>query len=471
MYAPSLIPYPMQLGFTGGMLIGVTDTVKKIDPKMEKEAYEINVKDKIFIKAGGVEGLFYADLTVKQLLFQYDNCIPKMIIYDRPKYSYRSFMIDCCRHFFPVEDIKAMIDLCASFKFNKFHWHLTDDQGWRIQIDKYPELTQIGSVRHGTALGKEINDEDYGGFYTKNEIRDVVDYAAQRYIEVIPEFDVPGHTSALLASLPELCCGGDTVEVKKIPGIFRDIVCAGNEKTYEVIFDIIDEICELFPGEYFHIGGDEAPKHQWKNCEKCQEKIKSEDLKDEEELQGYFVNRVSDYLRSKGKKVISWNESLKGGNLNSENIIQFWMDKDGLSKKSPNNIIMSDFFSYYVDYPYEMTPLKKTYNHDEKLNSNVIGVDTPIWTEYVPNFDKMLYMCFPRFIAVAQSAWSINKPEYEIFEKDLLKLMKMYDTSKWGQRNEWNKNRVKRLFGTTKHFLSTVNRETVKKFVDERKGK
>ena len=347
MMYPSIIPAPSKVALLGGMLIGKLDVVKETVPDMGKEAYEITIKDKITVKASTDAGFYYADITLEQLFQQYGDCIPCMIIEDEPRYAYRAFMIDCCRHFFKVADIKKMIDLCASFKFNKFHWHLSEDQGWRIEIEKYPQLTEIGSVRHGSYFGKEISDEDYGGYYTKADMKEIVDYAARHFIEVIPEIDIPGHSSGILAAMPELTCSGNKVEVKTTAGIFWDLLCAGNENSYKVIFDIIDELCDIFPGEYFHIGGDEVLTEPWESYD------------NEGQLQGYFVNRVSDYLRSRGKTVISWNESLKGGNLSSENVIQLWMDKDNLCKKSPNRIIISDFYHYYMDYPYEMTPLKK----------------------------------------------------------------------------------------------------------------
>ena len=454
----SIIPAVSKLEYLSGKLESKPEPQKVKDDSLADEEYTIAIKDNsIVVNASTDAGFFYAEKTLAQIFFQYGDSIPNMQISDKPKYAYRSFLIDSCRHFFPVEDIKKMIEACATLKYNKFHWHLTDDQGWRVQIDKYPELTSIGSIRKETNLGKEISAEPYGGFYTKDEIREVVEFAGEHFIEVVPEFDVPGHTSALLASLPGLCCNGKNIEVKTTQGIFKDILCAGNEKSYEVVFDIIDEMCELFPGRFFHIGGDEAPKAQWKECEVCQNKMRQEGLENEDELQGYFVNRVSEYLKAKGKTAISWNESLKGGNLNSNGIIQYWLDRQGLSKKCENSVIVSDFYSYYVDYPYCMTPLKKTYTYDEKISGKVIGVDTPIWTEFIKNISEMEYMCFPRYFAVAQSAWSENKPEYAVFEADLMKLSGMYDTKNWADKSKWNPNPVSRLGGTLYHFGIRAN--------------
>lgn len=467
MIYPSLLPAPSKIALLGGMLIGKRETEKQVDLSIKPEAYEIKIKDKILVKASDDAGFYYAELTLKQLFHQYGDSLPCMIIEDEPRFAYRAVMMDCCRHFFTIAEVKKMIDLCSSFKFNKFHWHLSEDQGWRIEIEKYPELAKVGSVRHGSHFGKETNEKDYGGYYTKAEMKEIVAYAAERHMEVIPELDIPGHASGLLAAIPGLNCTGEKVEVKRTAGIFWDLLCAGSERSYEVVFDILDELCEIFPGEYFHVGGDEAPKLQWMQCEKCQAKIKELGLKDEEELQGYFVNRVSEYLRSKGKTVISWNESLKGGNVSDENVIQLWMDKDKLCEKSNNRIIISDFFHYYMDYPYEMTPMKKVYSYDDKVNGKVIGVETPIWTEYVYDFERMLYMCFPRFIAVAQNGWCTNKPDYEIFEKDLLKLSGMYDTTYWAPRSVWNRPLPIRRVKTAFRFVGTLNKEFGRKFFIE----
>lgn len=465
----SLIPAVSTIGYTGGMLIGKTDIKKVRDDSFAPEAYEINIKKEIVVKASTERGFFYAQKTLKQIFAQYGDSIPCMIIEDEPKYEYRSFMIDCCRHYFPVPAIKKMIDLCSDFKFNKFHWHLSEDQGWRIQIDKYPELTKIGSVRHGTSLGTEVTWRDYGGYYTKDDVREVLEYAKERFIDVIPEIDLPGHTSALLAAIPELSCFDEKVEVKKTQGVFRDVLCIGNEKTFEVVYNILDEMCEMFPYEYFHIGGDECPRNHWKKCPKCQALIKSENLSGEDELQQWFTNKVMSYLKAKGKKVIGWNECLKGGKLDSDAVIQYWMGDKKNVTESGHKMIVSDFFAHYADYPYGMTPLKKTYNFNVDLCDNVIGVESPIWTEYVPSLERMLYMCFPRYIAVAENAWCKEKPDYKAFESNLLKVMKSYDTSCWAPKKDWNPGQIKGKIGTARFFAEKLNDDMKAKIKEDAK--
>lgn len=465
----ALIPSVSHLVYLGGMLIGKTDVTKIEDSSFDEEAYEITIKNDIIVRASTQKGFFYAEKTLKQIFAQYDNCIPCMMISDEPKYAYRSFMMDCCRHYFPVSVIKTMLDLCADFKFNKFHWHLSEDQGWRIQIDRYPELAKIGSVRHGTSLGKEVNLSDYGGYYTKEDVGEIIAYAKERFIDVIPEIDLPGHTSALLAAMPQLSCFNEMVEVKKTAGVFRDVLCVGKDETLKVAFDILDEMCEMFPYEYFHIGGDECPRNHWKKCPECQERIKSEGLSNEDELQQWFTNKVIEHLKGKGKTAIGWNECLKGGKLDKDAVIQYWMGDKKETAQSAHKVIVSDFFAHYADYPYEMTPLKKTYNFDVDICGNVIGVESPIWTEYVPDLDRMLYMCFPRYLAVAENAWSTQKAEYRVFEENLKFIMKSYDTSCWAPEKDWNVNPIKAKIGTAKFFAEKLNPDFKAKIKEDAK--
>ena len=454
----SIVPTPSEIKYASGMLVGVKEPVKIKDASLAEEEYEIVIADGITIKASTDKGFFYAGKTLNQIFAQYGEVIPYMTIKDKPKYSYRSFMMDCCRHFFPLPAIKKMLDLCSDFKFNKFHWHLSEDQGWRVQIDRYPELTKIGSVRHGTSLGTEVTSSDYGGYYTKADIKEIIEYAKERFIDVIPEIDLPGHTSALLAAIPELSCSGEKVEVKKTAGVFRDVLCVGNEKTLEVVYNILDEMCEMFPYNYFHIGGDECPRYNWKRCDKCQALIKKEGLQNEDELQQWFVNKVVAYLKSKGKTAIGWNESLKGGTLDKDALIQYWTGPKENVANCGHKIIVSDFYSHYADYPYGMTPLKKTYDYDINLCDNVVGIESPVWTEFIPSLERMLYMCFPRYIAVAENGWCGNdKPEYKVFKKDLKEVSKAYDISCWAKPNEWDQGIIAGKIQTAKFFKEKLN--------------
>ena len=465
----SLIPAPYEISYLPGFSKADATVEKQEDRRLKNESFVIHIDGKIRIRASSEAGFFYAENLLEQIKFQCGQNIPNVHIKDIPKYSYRSFMIDSCRHFVTVENLKRMIDHCAKLRFNVFHWHLTEDQGWRAEIKKYPELTQIGSVRNGNHFGSEQNDEIHSGYYTQDELREIVDYAHERYMKVVPEIDMPGHVSALLASIPSLVCGDKKVEIKTTPGIFKDIICAGKDDNYDILFDILDEICEIFPDEYIHIGGDEAPKIQWKNCTDCQNLMKSEGLANEEELQGYFINRVKNYLSQKGKKVITWNESLNGGNLDKDVTVQMWMDRKGLSKKSGNPVIISDFFHMYMDYPYSMTPLKKVYEYNTDINSLVIGIDVPIWTEYVDTIEKMEYMCFPRYIAAAQSAWSKNKPAYSRFRTQLVELTDYFGIENAAKQEEWDPKPLSRLSDVVKHFGSIAPNDTIRNIFSENK--
>ena len=467
----SLIPAPCEISYLQGFTKCDAPVVRITDSSLPDEGFEICIDGEIRISASSESGFFYGENLVEQIKFQCGQNIPDVHIKDMPKYSYRSFMIDSCRHFVSVENIKRMIDHCAKLRLNVFHWHLTDDQGWRAEIRKYPELIEIGSIRFANNFGEEQNNDIHEGYYTQAQMREIVEYAHKNHMIVVPEIDMPGHVSALLASIPSLVCGDKKVEIKTSGGIFKDILCAGKDETYDILYDIFDEICAVFTDEYIHIGGDEAPKIQWKTCPDCQQKIKDEKLKNEEMLQGYFINRVKNYLSQKGKKVITWNESLKSGILDTDITVQMWMDKKGDCKKSDNPIIVSDFFHYYVDYPYTMTPLRKVYDYKTDINSNVIGVGTPIWTEYVPDIEYMEYMCFPRFIAVAQSAWSLNKPAYAQFRTELLELMGYYNIENAAEPEEWDPPVKTRLSGVVNHFGSIAPNEKVRNYFIKKKNK
>jgi hexosaminidase len=258
-----LCPQPTTLKLEKGMLyfpVGEMPEVKKTKPAtlFEKESYRIIINENgVLIEGADDAGLYYGELTLRQIMLNYRGCLPYLYLYDEPRYSYRGFMIDPCRHFFTVDEIKRMIDGAAYFKFNKFHFHLSDDQGFRAEIESYPLLTTVGSVRPSSNFGRGENDENpYGGYYTKKELREIVEYCKERHIEVIPEFDIPGHTTSVIAAYPELSCRGEKIEPKTCAGIFDDILCAGNDDTYKLIEAVIDELCEIFTGKYFHIGGD-----------------------------------------------------------------------------------------------------------------------------------------------------------------------------------------------------------------------
>lgn len=478
----NIIPYPNSVEYLGGDIstadIDIRSSSLKISEDIKNpEAYELTISQgSIHVTASSERGAFYANQTLKQLAATGDGTLPCVIIRDEPAYGYRGFMLDSVRHMTDMEDIKKLIDAAALLKFNVMHWHLTDDQGWRIEIDSYPELIKTGSKRLSSDFGRIHIPEEYGGYYTKAQMKEIVDYCAKRHIEVIPEVDMPGHMIAAIASYPELSCRGEQIPVETTQGIFPDILCAGKESTFTFIFDVLTELLEIFPSQYIHIGGDEAPKKRWAECPHCQKRIAELGLNDEEELQGWFVNRIGDFLRENSRIPIAWNESLKSELLEKSTVVQMWMDRKNLSADFANNggkIIISPFYHYYTDYPYGMTPLNKTYKLDpilkgikEDFEDNVIGVETPIWTEHIYDFKQLCFMVYPRFAAVAETGWTKteNKDTHGFNErmKQFIPQLEEIGISP-ADPGEWNPNIFRRLGQTIRFFHGIATRDSLRK--------
>lgn len=402
------------------------------DVKMEDERYELKVtKDEIQL-IGNNAGLFYASQSLLQLIQIADNgklSIPNVKIIDEPRFKYRGLMLDVGRYFYPVEYIKKFIDLMAFYKFNVFHWHLTEDAGWRIEIKKYPQLTQKGAWRSSTQHGDKQDRIPHGGFYTQEQIKDIVKYAADRHVTIIPEIEMPGHAMAALSVFPELSCTGGPFAIPLQWGIKEEIFCAGKEQTFEFLENVLSEVIELFPSKYIHIGGDEALKRRWKECPKCQERIKDEGLKDEHELQSYFVRRIEKFVNSKGKQIIGWDEILEGGIAPNATVMSWRGEEGGIAAASqghdvimtPNNYL---YFDYYQSkdranepigahwYPLPVT-LSDVYNYEpytDRISTehqkHIIGVQANIWMEMIHSEANVEYMTFPRALALAEVAWS-----------------------------------------------------------------
>jgi len=404
-------------------------------------SYEMNIAEKIVITHDSHEGSFYAVNSLLQMIVKKDGKyqIQKCFINDAPRFDWRGLHLDVSRHFFSVDEIKGFIDIMALYKFNKFHWHLTDDQGWRIEIKKYPKLTSIGGFRDKTVIGhfsdepRTFDTERYGGFYTQEEVEDVVEYAASRFIDVVPEIEMPGHSRAALAAYPEYSCTENHQEVPGLWGIFDDIYCS-KEETIKFMQDVLSEVIALFPSEYIHIGGDEAPKTRWKKCKDCKKTIKKNKLKDEHELQSYFIRRMDEYLTERGKKLIGWDEILEGG-LSPNAAVMSWRGEAGgiEAAKQGHNVVMSPTTYCYFDY-YQSShdieplaiggylPLEKVYKYDpipKELNEEqekfILGGQANLWTEYMGSMDHVEYMAFPRSLALIQSLWCQKKPNYDRF--------------------------------------------------------
>jgi len=410
-----------------------------------EDSYTIQIDKKITISYSSDRSCYYAFQSLMQLIERmeiYFN-VQKCFVSDYPKFQWRGLHLDVARHFFNVEEVKRYIDLMAIYKFNTFHWHLTDDQGWRIEIKKFPKLTEIGAWRdstvenHYTTTPRTYKKEKYGGFYTQEEIQEVVKYAADRFITIVPEIEMPGHARAALAAYPEYSCTGIQHGVEGLWGVFDDIFCS-KEASILFLQSILEEIIPLFPGEYFHIGGDEAPKTRWKTCDKCQKVMKENKLKDEHELQSYFVQRMDKFLSSKGKKLIGWDEILEGG-LSPNAAVMSWRGFEGGIEAANQNhfVVMSPgshcYFDHYQSRGKEplaiggFTSLEKVYSFNpipEKLKPEktgyILGAQANLWTEYIPTFSQLEYMTFPRAIALSQVLWNDKKPDFSIFRKTLI---------------------------------------------------
>lgn len=442
----------------GAVNIGRADT-------LPQEAYRLTVADdRIEILAGGPEGAFHAVQTLRQLLpaaaFGEDGLraveLPAVRIDDRPALAYRGLMLDVARHFFTVDEVKRTLDLMALHKMNVFHWHLTDDQGWRIEIRKYPELTRVGSVRKRTLIGKDPGGEydescrydetPYGGFYTQEEIREVVDYAARRFITVIPEIEFPGHAVAALASYPWLSCTGEQYEVRQTWDIDDRVFCPGREETFEFIEGVLDEVIGLFPSKYIHIGGDECPTKMWEQCPRCRARMRVEGLARPRQLQGYATVRVERFLQRHGRELIGWDEVLDGG-VSPTAIVMSWRGTEGgiRAARQGNRVIMAPtthcYFDYYQTDDTAREPLAwggylslgQVYAFDpaEGLSSDerqfLLGVQANLWTEYIPDFDQAQYMLLPRLGALAEVGWGTATDDYEGFVRRMCRLTGLYD--------------------------------------------
>ena len=435
------------------------------DETMPAEAYRLFVTPcRIDIVAGGAQGAFYAVQTLRQLLpaaaYEADDVraveLPVVTIEDKPCLGYRGMMLDVGRHFFTVDEVKEALDIMALHKLNVFHWHLTDDQGWRIEIRKYPKLTEIGSVRSRTLIGRDpggtydenckFDETPYGGYYTQDEIRDVVNYAAERFITVIPEIEFPGHAVGALASYPWLGCTGEQYEVRQTWDIDDRVFCIGKETTFEFIEKVLTEVLALFPSKLIHIGGDECPKGRWKACPLCQQRIREEGLKDEYQLQSYFIHRIERWMHTHGREIIGWDEILQGGISKTANIMSWNGSDPGIKAAQRGNpVIMTPKWYCYFDYsqtsdPERYEPLGNTryvsvrqaYRLDpcDRLTlpdqKRIRGVQCNLWTEYIADIRHAQHMVLPRMAALAETGWANDRKDYNDFVRRIPALVAVY---------------------------------------------
>lgn len=375
-------------------------------------------------------------------------------------YSYRGFMLDSVRHMQSIEEIKKLIDAISVLDFNKFHWHLTDDQGWRFESERFHELNTVAAVRPYSDFGKTYVDGPYGRVYTKDEMREIVAYCAEKGIDVIPEFDIPGHTSALLSAMPSLSCTGEAVKIKTHQGIFKDVLCLAKEEAYNVVTAIIDEFLEIFPGEYIHIGGDEAPSDRWESCPECQRYMKEHGIESYAEYQNCFMNRIIAYLESKNRHCIVWNDSAKGGNLDKRAVVQYWKESPNPTARFLNSggkAVFSSFSYCYFDYDYNITPLNRTYSLKADLpalteegGKNIIGFEGTVWTEYITENEQLEKLIFPRLIAVSKIALGENGKPYKDFVTDVRDIRKQLNGIAFCDEKSWTKPRISTVYGWLK---------------------
>jgi hexosaminidase len=416
------------------------------------EGYSLTISNTAITISGKNAGLFYGLQSLMQVIqtnMDKAGNIPCAVITDEPRYPYRGIMQDVGYHIFPVDFIKREIDMLAKYKMNTYHWHLTEDHGWRIEIKKYPKLTTIGSVRAQSPVNNYndamtgFDNTPYGGFYTQAEIRDIVAYATARHVTIIPEIELPGHSLAALAAYPELACGDNPgpFKVAENWGIYDDVYCAGKDKTFEFLQDVLTEVIDLFPGKYIHIGGDECPKVRWEKCKYCQKRMKDNSLKNEHELQNYFISRIEKFINSKGRSIIGWDEILEGG-LAPNATVMSWRNINGgiAAAKQDHDAIMASESHLYFDFvqgPRELEPLAIGigYNPLNRVyafnptpadlpatqQKHIIGVEAPLWTEHMETSRNVEYMLFPRMFALAEVGWTpLNRKDYTDFSENRL---------------------------------------------------
>ena len=444
------------------------DVKLSVDKSLAEEQYRLTIdpKDRIVITGGSAKGVWWGLQSLSQILIDSASKaeggqlkLAGLEIEDWPEFAYRGAMLDCCRHFIPFEDVKKYIDIMAYHKLNTFHWHLTEDQGWRIEIKKYPLLTEIGSKREDTLINhlreKEENrvydGHPHSGFYTQEQARELVAYAAARQITVIPEIEMPGHAEAALASYPYLGCRQTGYVTLPVWGIIPEVFCMGRESTFKFFEDVLDEICEIFPGEYIHIGGDECPRDRWKECPDCQRRMKEEGLTEVGQLQGYQLKRVEKYLNAKGRHIIGWDEILESGATPTATVMSWRGPQGGVkAAKMGNKVVMAPNNYFYLDYYQTADPeankeplgiggyvsLEKCWSFDpfdqltETEKSYIYGIQANTWTEYMRGIDRVQFMDLPRFCALSAVSWHKDAQTYPEFlakvKDSMLKLYQYY---------------------------------------------
>ena len=474
-----------------------------LNPNMGSEEYFLQVKpDGVTVEASAFGGFFYAIQTLKQMLpaevyggkkAKAGWVLPCVTILDAPRFDYRGIHLDACRHFWTIEETKRCIDIAATYKINRLHWHLTEDQGWRMEIKKYPKLTEVGAWRNGTCIGKDFSSNDgirYGGFYTQDEMREIVAYAAERNIIVIPEVDLPGHMVAALAAYPELGCTGGPYEVWTRWGVADDVLCVGKEETFTFLEDVLTEVMDIFPSEYIHIGGDECPKVRWEECPLCQARIKELGLKAhgefsaEQQLQCYVTARIQKFLNDHGRKIIGWDEILEGDLAPGATVMSWRGTQGGIeAAKQGFDVVMTPNSHMYIDYYQSRErdkeplciggylPVERVYSYEPfegmapGTEDHILGVQANLWTEYVTSEEFLEYMLLPRMCALSEVQWcDADRKDYTRFDTSLDHTFQMLDVMGYTYAKH-----VRGIVGLPGHEQPARSEEELAKYLEENK--
>ena len=428
----------------------------RIDNFVPAEGYEMTINPKEVVITGGSEaGIYYGLQTLRQMAVEFNGAVPSGYIADEPNFEYRGVHFDVSRHFYSVEDVKEYIDILAAHKVNRLHWHLTDDQGWRIEIKRYPLLTERGSMRKETLVGHGLNPEKWdatphGGYYTQEEVRDIVAYAQERYITIIPEIEMPGHAQAALHAYPWLGCECQQVDVWTMWGVTPEVMCAGKESTYTFLENVLLEVLDLFPSEIIHIGGDECPKERWTTCVHCQTRMAAEGLEEEEQLQGYLVARIEKFLIANGRRMIGWDEILDGGVTPTATVMSWRGVSGGIyAAERGNEVVMTPmslcYFNFYQTKSREgeglqiggYIPFEMVYNYDpyygfsDEAKERIIGVQCNMWTEYLKELDAVEKMLLPRLAAMAEVQWATERRNNDTIRQKMEVVRRFYDECGW----------------------------------------
>jgi len=451
-----IIPQPVRAEELPGQSKAEVAVIGSTDPALGSEGYELQVTPTaVTLAASSPAGIFYGQQTLRQLRTA-EGALPCCRIWDKPRFSWRGLMLDVSRHFFTKEEIKHFLDVMALHKFNVFHWHLVDDQGWRVEIKRYPRLTEIGAWRNGIGFGLDAGasrnyrvDGRYGGFFTQDDVREIVAHAASRHITVVPEIELPGHSTAALAAHPEFSCSGGPYAIETQGGICAGVYCAGQDAAFQFLETILGEVIALFPSQYIHIGGDEVPKDNWQKCPRCQQRIRGEGLKNEAELQSYFIKRIEKFINARGRRLIGWDEILEGG-LAPNATVMSWRGVAGgiAAANAGHDVVMTPtthcYFDFYQDRGGQplaagyqgVLPLEKVYEFEpiaaeipaDKAH-HVLGGGGNLWTECMPNYGHLQFMAYPRACALAETLWSPkDSRNYANFQARLKTHTKLLET-------------------------------------------